>query len=263
AGVTPTLSEGAMGGTYFLRDAWSQHICVVFKPADEEPFAPNNPYNAVEAAGRFHRAYKGNIFPGFGMYRELVAFSLDHGGAGVPATQLAKVRHRSFRSTENCSHNYKIGSVQSYVRDIECSAEDMGPGMFHSDDIQRVALLDIRLCNLDRHPGNLLVCHSKAVLGGGKLRLVPIDHGYCLPHVLHLSETNFCWLYWPQAAAPVSEELREYIMNLDADKDCSVVHSLVGAAISDQYMLTLRVCTMLLQKGVAGGLTLKRIGQLM
>ena len=31
-----------------------------------------------------------------------------------------------------------------------------------------------------------------------KSRLVPIDHGYCLPHVLHMSETTFTWLNWSQ-----------------------------------------------------------------
>lgn len=345
AGVVPTLSEGAMGGTYFLRDTLSRNICVVFKPSDEEPYAPNNPYCTEYAAGKFNKAYKGNIFPGFGMYRELVAFALDSGQAGVPPTQIAKVRHKSFRVTEKGTHDYKLGSVQSYVRDIECSAEDMGPGMMNSEDIQRVAILDIRLCNLDRHPGNLLVCRSKTIntqeilpkhpshldsftsdplvqstfggdvskscpadMGsflnsnalpfnylknvqerekaatspsprsikdngtsprtldapeGGKLRLVPIDHGYCLPHVLHLSETNYAWLYWPQADAPLSENLRSYIEHLDADRDCETVRMLVGAAISEVYLLTLRICTLLLQIGVKGGLTLRAIGKLM
>jgi hypothetical protein len=372
-GVAPSLADACCGGTYFLRDPTSHFICVVFKPADEEPFAPNNPHLAGQHAGKFNKSYKGNIFPGFGLYRELAAFALDSGGAGVPATQLAKVHHKSFRTTEQGLHDYKIGSVQSYVRDIECSAEDMGPAMMHADDIQRVAVLDIRLCNLDRHPGNLLVCRTKlpthtsddtveeilqsnlisvapsaladqavsvsrtacfqpvgaaanasdiskscpadvgtylqasnasstkryvfsrlqeeegaagrdsshspsprAVVDNGtsprasvtgtedrKLRLVPIDHGYCLPHVLHLSETNFAWMYWPQAAAPVSDDLKKYIASLDADRDCDTVRHLVGAAINEPYLLTLRVCTMLLQIGVAAGLTLRTIGELM
>ena len=42
-----------------------------------------------------------------------------------------------------------------------------------------------------------------------KSRLVPIDHGYCLPHVLHMSDTAFIWLNWSQAkGAPVFRVLR-------------------------------------------------------
>lgn len=41
-GFKPELSLDGTGGTYFLRDAARQRVAV-FKPKDEEPFAPNNP----------------------------------------------------------------------------------------------------------------------------------------------------------------------------------------------------------------------------
>jgi len=41
-GVVPELADGALGGTYFLRDCDSR-ICVVFKPCDQEPHSFNNP----------------------------------------------------------------------------------------------------------------------------------------------------------------------------------------------------------------------------
>ena len=288
------------------------------------------------------------------MYREVAAFILDEGFSGVPPTALAKVRHRflrnenpsdlyphskaAFESSEkdedgiegsgtgvsNFYGGYKLSSVQSYVRHEGC-AEDMGSCMFNEDDILRIAVLDIRLCNLDRHGGNILVSahqpyvraayrltfpqlspaisllSSRMCLGteddkekerwsekerdrereiiknsGGcfspiskspsflahptdhdfsdfstassapnlstslelfftrsqtpprsphrpistpaspllytppvrsevntprvspKARLVPIDHGYCLPHILHMSDIAFIWLDWPQ-----------------------------------------------------------------
>ena len=289
------------------------------------------------------------------MYREVGAFILDNGFAGVPPTALAKVRHRFLRNespsslyphsnlefeaagkgegTEgtgagNFYGGYKLSSVQSYVRHEGC-ADDMGPCMFEEDDILRIAVLDIRLCNLDRHGGNILVSahqpyvraayrtmfpqlsptisllsnrmcafvedererfsekdrggrdrEEKESSGSGKgrfsplpskspsfiapncpldfsdfstacsapnlstslelfftrshtpprsphpahstpttpplqyttpvrsevhsprlvpkARLVPIDHGYCLPHILHMSDTAFIWLNWPQ-----------------------------------------------------------------
>ena len=219
---------------------------------------------------------------------------------------------------ENFYGGYKLSSVQSYVRHEGC-ADDMGPGLFDEDDICRIAVLDIRLCNLDRHGGNILICshqpyvrapyrcqssqispslsslssriygcveedrerdkfrgsrekekewsrdgrergergrerdslspclspcvqfnehdmlatsapnlstsldlfynrcqtpprvsnphtpvpHSPNVWARSgtpktvsKHRLVPIDHGYCLPHILHMSDTAFIWLNW-------------------------------------------------------------------
>merc|ERR1711907_764397 len=54
---------------------------------------------------------------------------------------------------------YKMGSIQSYVRS-ECSAEEMGSAKFDKGDIMRMATLDIRICNLDRHAGNILVSRS-------------------------------------------------------------------------------------------------------
>jgi Phosphatidylinositol 3- and 4-kinase len=295
------------------------------------------------------------------MYREVAAFVLDDGFAGVPPTALAKVRHRFLRNDtgagrtenqhsmrddsfapdqnphqnlksdsdahtegeedENFYGGYKLSSVQSYVRHEGC-AEDLGPCMFDDDDVIRIAVLDIRLCNLDRHGGNILICqhhpyvnskhglpsmsaslsscriygsaesfpaeerpsddwdserekewdmnrfmigkqsppsspalplsyvgpysplntthdHDNATSTASsapssstslqiffdrqtqtqaalppppltlpqgarprfppKSRLVPIDHGYCLPHVLHMSDTAFIWLNWSQA----------------------------------------------------------------
>lgn len=41
-GFKPELTLEGTGGTYFLQDAARQKVAV-FKPQDEEPFAPNNP----------------------------------------------------------------------------------------------------------------------------------------------------------------------------------------------------------------------------
>lgn len=55
-GVDPILAEGAMGGTYFLRDKGNL-ITVVCKPGDEEPNSPNNPYQ--EYNGSWGSSYRG------------------------------------------------------------------------------------------------------------------------------------------------------------------------------------------------------------
>jgi hypothetical protein len=44
AGVSPTLVDDGLGGTYFIRDEHGDELSV-FKPRDEEPNAINNPKN--------------------------------------------------------------------------------------------------------------------------------------------------------------------------------------------------------------------------
>lgn len=320
-GIKPSLVGDCMGGTYFLSDS-KKAIVVVFKPSDEEPSAPQNPHQDLYSIGRVRPAYKGAIIPGFGMFREVAAFALDCGFSGVPPTHLAKVRHSIFKPTARVP--YKIGSVQSFVRSI-CTAEDMGPSMFDLEDILRMAILDIRLCNLDRHTGNILVCHlnpyqmrtssSQHPLFSGNIsagygkypssppllnvassapsklqssflnsqfqseidimnkvevskskrhyRLVPIDHGYSLPHLLHIREVNLCWIEWTEADTPMSAELRAYCAALDPEEDANGLRRVLGAAIPEECLFTLRVCTRLLQRGVSAGLTLREIGRLM
>lgn len=49
--------------------------------------------------------------------------------------------------------------------------------------------------------------------------LIPIDHGYTLPHTVSgLTDSWFEWLNWPQSKAPFSEETKKYIERLDAEK---------------------------------------------
>ena len=297
-GVKPMLADGAMGGTYFIRDQHND-IMVVCKPGDEEPNSPHNPYQISSHPSGWGAAYKGKILPGFGMYREVAAYVLDSGFAGVPPTQLARVRSHLLKAEQQplngiyqsqpfntVDSEYKICSVQSFVRS-ECSAEDMGPGKFFKDDVQRIAVMDIRLCNLDRHEGNLLVARvnpyqehvsrmdSTGNLSGllddklamhpseadGKFHLIPIDHGYVLPHVLHMSDPSLAWIHWPQANEPLSDSVRQYVEALDYTHDAELLRRVVGAALPETSLLTLRVCTAYLKKGVAAGLTLKELGQ--
>lgn len=171
--------------------------------------------------------------------------------------------------------SHKPCSVQAFVKNI-CSAEDMGPAKFLTEDVQRIAMLDIRMCNLDRHEGNYLVAYANPYsslsssdadgLGNGnkdKYRLIPIDHGYCLPHVLYMNGASLSWLYWPQTKLPVSQSLRDYIAAIDVNADIAKLKKYIGVAMSEPCLLTLRVCTLFLQRGVAAGLTLCDLGEAM
>lgn len=190
-GNQPVRSTEGSGGAYFMQDSSGKKYVSVFKPIDEEPMAVNNPRGlpfTVSGEG-----LKKGTRVGEGALREVAAYILDHptfgqrsfydadkGFAGVPPTFMVKCRHEGFHYPEgydNSHKNIKIGSLQMFIENCG-SCEDMGPCVFPVDDVHKISVLDIRLANADRHAGNILV-HRDA--GNGQIKLIPIDHGYCLP----------------------------------------------------------------------------------
>ena len=53
----------------------------------------------------------------------------------------------------------KVGSLQVYVPG-EGSIENFSPNLFETDEVHKIAVLDLRLLNLDRNGGNILVQNS-------------------------------------------------------------------------------------------------------
>eukprot|EP00892_Ulva_mutabilis_P009299 jgi/Ulvmu1/6741/UM030_0076.1 len=162
----------------------------------------------------------------------------------------------------------KLGSLQAFAAH-ESDANDVAPQRYCSDSVHRIGVLDIRLLNLDRHAGNLLVsdvARSCARLGidaagGPQLHaLVPIDHGYALPEALH--NPYFEWQYWPQASVPFSEEVRAYVADLDGAADAAMLAARMPE-LRQESLRCLRVTTMLLKRGVAAGLTLFEMAAMM
>ena len=109
-GLKPDLVLDGSGGTYFLHDAHKAKVAV-FKPADEEPYAANNPRGYIASTaqidagsgfglnGGLDDGMRAGISPGEACIREVAAYLLDHGGfSGVPATTLAEARHPAFNS---------------------------------------------------------------------------------------------------------------------------------------------------------------------
>ncbi len=214
-GLKPEFVMEGSGGTYFLHDARKVKISV-FKPADEEPYAENNPRGYLQQAGQQMYLREG-VVPGEACIREVAAFMLDHGGfSGVPMTTLVEARHPAFNtngsrlkvaeggasigahSISNKPHaasalSKKVGSFQEFVR-CECSMDDISPSMISVDEVHKIAILDIRLMNADRNSANLL-CRRRS---DNSIELVPIDHGFCLRSVADVSWMDWCWLDWPQ-----------------------------------------------------------------
>ncbi|KAL4106067.1 hypothetical protein PRIC1_004121 [Phytophthora ramorum] len=261
ARVAPIPIDDCTGGVYYLRTK-NRRLTAVFKPADEEAYASNNPkrFNKPEQSTGASGMREG-ISAGDAAVREVAAYLLDHQHfAKVPTTMLASIYHPDFHFQASETPYRKTGSLQAYVPHRD-TADDVGTAMFSVADVQAIAILDIRLANQDRHGGNLLVVEPSQVVtqaasvvttksqAGKKASLVPIDHGACLPRVSALSETSFLWLMWPQAKQPFSRAALEYIGALDANRDLKLLEdNLPGDhQLEREAALTLQVCTALLK----------------
>ncbi|XP_030467089.2 phosphatidylinositol 4-kinase gamma 3 [Syzygium oleosum] len=264
-GNEPIRSSEGSGGAYLMQDFSGLEYVSVFKPIDEEPMAVNNPRGlplSLDGQGM-----KKGTRVGEGALREVAAYILDHpavhnsekGFAGVPPTVMVKCMHREFNYPEGYEYtnkNCKIGSLQMFIKNIG-SCEDMGPRAFPVDEVHKISVLDIRLANADRHAGNILISRDGE---DGRIELIPIDHGYCLPE--NFEDCTFEWLYWPQAQRPYSPETMDYIKSLDAEQDIQLL-KFHGWDLPIECARTLRISTMLLKKGVERGLTPFSIGSMM
>ncbi|CAL0313323.1 unnamed protein product [Lupinus luteus] len=268
-GNRPIRSSEGTGGTYFMQDSTGQEHVSVFKPVDEEPMAVNNPRGLPSSSNG--EGLKRGTKVGEGAFREVAAYLLDHpksgprlvtgealGFAGVPPTVMVQCLHEEFNHPNGyaCSPKHiKIGSLQKFMNN-DGNCEDIGPGAFPVEEVHKITVLDIRMANADRHAGNILIRKE----AGGQIKLIPIDHGYCLPD--KFEDCTFDWLYWPQARQPYSPETVDYINSLDVEKDIELL-KYYGWDVPLQCMRTLRISTMLLKKGIERGLTPYAIGSIM
>mmetsp|Transcript_7590 Transcript_7590/g.8667 ORF Transcript_7590/g.8667 Transcript_7590/m.8667 type:complete len:695 (-) Transcript_7590:279-2363(-) len=266
-GFKPKLVLDGSGGTYFLHDARKVKIAV-FKPADEEPYAKNNPRGYVGEG-----TLRAGVAPGQACLREVAAYLLDHGSfASVPMTTLAEGRHAAFHVngtllnvsqggaslgthslttlTSQSAFEKKVGSLQAFVK-AECSMDDLSPSMIHKYQIHKIAILDIRLMNADRNSANLL-CKRRPE--DGSIELIPIDHGFCLRSVCDVSWMDWCWLDWPQLKEPISPGIKDYIMNIDIDADCCALKETLN--IQGRELDYFRASNKVLKEGIKSGLSL-------
>ncbi|GAA0149700.1 nucleotide kinase [Lithospermum erythrorhizon] len=263
-GHRPIRSSEGTGGVYFMVDSSGTKYVSVFKPIDEEPMALNNPQGlplSVDGEG-----LKKGTRVGEGALRECAAYILDHprngrrsfygeikGFAGVPPTLMVRCLHDGFHHPDGLT--IKMGSLQMFIEN-NGSCEDLGPSAFPVEEVHKIAAFDLRMANVDRHAGNILVSKDE----DGNTLLIPIDHGYCLPD--SFEDCTFDWLYWPQARKPFNADTVEYIKSLDADEDIALLH-FFGWELPPECARTLRISTMLLKKGVEKGLTPYDIGNIM
>ncbi|CAH8360375.1 unnamed protein product [Eruca vesicaria subsp. sativa] len=256
SGAQPLLLPSGLGGAYLLQTGQGHSIAVA-KPVDEEPLAFNNPKGSGGGLMLGQPGLKRSIRVGESGIREVAAYLLDHQGfSSVPPTALVRISHVPFHGNEAAD---KVASLQRYVGH-DFDAGELGPGSFTVGSVHRIGILDVRVLNLDRHAGNMLVkkVHDQDGVGAGEL--VPIDHGLCLPECL--DDPYFEWLNWPQASVPFTDAELQYISNLDPFKDAELLRTELGS-IQESSIRVLIVCTMFLKQAAASGLCLAEIGEKM
>lgn len=113
----------------------------------------------------------------------------------------------------------KIGSLQIYAENLG-PIENFSSDIFDVDEVHKIAILDLRLLNLDRNLCNILVCCDKGHEGNfEKYKLVPIDHGLSIPDTLSINSYELAWLSFDQASLPFSQKSLDYIRKLDTKAD--------------------------------------------
>lgn len=230
------LCPEGVGGTYFIKNDEGK-IMAVYKPVDEEPGAEKNPKKLLDDP---------LLLPGGGAKRELAAYLLDGGHAGVPETTISKFRSKSFSGEDE-----KEGSLQRYVENIGNSST-MGTSLFPVEDVHNIGILDMRLLNMDRNDENILVTKQ-----GDKISLVPIDHTYSLPPTL--DNLYFEWMHWKQAKVAFSPENLAYIASLDPFADAEKLRQL---GIEEEAITNMIYSTLLLKKATGLGKNLFEIASL-
>ncbi|CAO2207845.1 unnamed protein product [Urochloa humidicola] len=250
SGTRLVPAQGGLGGALLLTGSRAGEHVAVIKPlgGDTDTAA------AAAAAGYESKA----------VLREVAAFLLDHGGfASVEPTALIRISRPSVAAVPAAATTTTVASIQRFVAH-EYDAGELGPSRFSVASVHRVGILDVRLLNIDRHAGNILVKQSSSPPmpqpQPQPLELVPIDHGLCLPE--QLDDPYFEWLHWPQSSLPFSGEELAYVASLDPFKDAETLRAELPA-LEEPAIRILTLCTIFLKRAAAAGLCLAHIGDMM
>lgn len=131
--------------------------------------------------------------------------------------------------------------------------------MFSKDEVHKIAILDLRIMNLDRNETNILVkvenkptkcCHEEdaeasdiksnssfdSEMSSGNedylkilknkstvCSLIPIDHSLSIPDTLNVCSYDLIWLSYSQAEEPFSQRSLDFIRSIDVMADISIL----------------------------------------
>ncbi|XP_074560299.1 phosphatidylinositol 4-kinase gamma 8-like [Curcuma longa] len=250
SGATPVPVGNGVSAAHYLFDRFGESFAVVKVMDLDGPPQPQQGRSVLK-----HQAAQASEMG----VREVAAYLLDHGTfADVPPTALIMISRPV--SCEQTAVTKRVASIQRFVPH-EYDAGEIGPSRFSVASVHRIGILDVRILNVDRHAGNILVKKGNGGCGNEEtVELVPIDHGLCLPE--QLEDPYFEWLHWPQAAVPFSEAEEKYVASLEPFRDVELLHAELPS-LREASLRILVVCTVLLKRAVEAGLCLAEIGHMM
>lgn len=115
-GFKPKLTDEGTSGTYFMRGPAKRPLAV-FKPIDEEAFAPHNPRDHVAPFGS--ETFRAGVLSGEACIREVAAYILDHDGfSGVPETTLLSLQDDSLRKWKFSTLHIKDEEKKDFLTQI-------------------------------------------------------------------------------------------------------------------------------------------------
>lgn len=286
------------GGVYFMRDGSGARIAV-FKPNDEEQGMPNNPKGYDGNGEQGLRPY---FKPGHGYLRESAAYVMDvNNFAGVPATTVVHCEHPSFhyesRGAGGVELYPKVGSLQKFIATKD-TFDDVSPSKISVLELQKIALLDMRILNGDRNAANMLAIHTQVsaarkgsrsaslgsysaaseasedwdfnfeeddldsshLAGGDAYLLIPIDHGYAFPTHLLINEYDWAWFYCRQISQEVDPAIKAYMNSIDIEDVLAKLKQQFD--MPEEAIFLLRIAHQLILDGINSGLTLRDIAEL-
>lgn len=121
--------------------------------------------------------------------------------------------------------------------------------------MHKIAILDLRILNLDRNECNILVKTKTNKKTNKRVKtLIPIDHGLTIPDNLAICSFDLAWLSWRQAELPFSGRTMRFIESIDIIEDIKLLESTFK--FRPICLRNIRISSLLLQRGALEGLTL-------
>ena len=216
-GLHPVLITQGVSGSYWMRGP-DRQVVGLFKPFDEEVFAPHNPVGPRFQGALGLRRTRIGCRVGESAHHEVGAFVVDEflGFGIVPKTYYAQFTHASFfnakedRLISRRAPKTKMGSFQEFVGGFvsvdELSLKERAA--IPLDEFQLLIVLDVVLGNTDRNIGNILF---------GDEKIAAIDHGLCFPD--RGDEFSFWyWKYFEQGKEPLLPSIVELLNHFPCEE---------------------------------------------
>ncbi len=257
-GLMPILITEGSSGSYWMRSKKSE-VAGLFKPFDEELFAPNNPVGPIYQGALGGRMTRLGCRVGEAPHHEVAAYLVDafFGFGIIPRTYYAEFTHRTFflaredRLSSFRPKKTKIGSFQEFIGGYVTLSKILEErDALPLVDFQLLIVLDVIIGNTDRNSNNILI---------GAENIAAIDHGLCFPD----KNYNLSYWYWifEMGKKPLISSLMDLLTNFPFEELSWKLRK--NCFISVPSLARLRERVILFREGLMAGLVPSEMIELM